>query len=182
MRKRGSCFTCWSQTASHSYVWQTRCARSAEAFAPACDLIRCSRRWSAGMLSLRHSLPSAATVGYCSNSILCCPQPLGRRIPYAFLEDVRQRFTDEHGSDAHSAEAFSLNDAFSPVLAQRMVSADVACRLCTQSWTGSGQSVSTPMRVQGGSYERVCVPHRRTFSHTTPARMPSTAHGTRSPM
>jgi hypothetical protein len=35
---------------------------------------------------------------------------------------VRQRFLDEHGSGAHAAEAFSLNDAFAPVLAQRMVS------------------------------------------------------------
>ncbi len=48
-------------------------------------------------------------------------QPLGRRIPFAFLEDVRQRFFDEHAAETGSAEAFSLNDAFAPILAQRMV-------------------------------------------------------------
>jgi vesicle-associated membrane protein 7 len=54
-------------------------------------------------------------------TFLCmADEPLGRRLPFAFLEDVRQRFLDEHGSGAHSAEAFSLNDAFAPVLAQRM--------------------------------------------------------------
>lgn len=50
-------------------------------------------------------------------------QPLGRRIPFAFLEDIRQRFFDAHTGDAGSAEAFTLNDAFAPVMAQRMVRA-----------------------------------------------------------
>lgn len=48
-------------------------------------------------------------------------QPLGRRVPFAFLEDIRHRFFDAHADEAGSAAAFALNDAFAPILAQRMV-------------------------------------------------------------
>lgn len=48
-------------------------------------------------------------------------QPLGRRVPFAFLEDIRHRFFDAHANEAGSAAAFALNDAFAPILAQRMV-------------------------------------------------------------
>lgn len=43
------------------------------------------------------------------------------RIPYACLEDVQQRFVAEYGIEAPlSAHAFAYNEAFEPVLAQRV--------------------------------------------------------------
>lgn len=43
-----------------------------------------------------------------------------RRIPFSFLEDVRQRFRATYGSSADHAPAFSLNADFAPVLSERM--------------------------------------------------------------
>jgi vesicle-associated membrane protein 7 len=46
---------------------------------------------------------------------------LKRRVPFAFLEDVRRRFVAAHGGAAiASAAAFALNTAFAPVLKQQM--------------------------------------------------------------
>mmetsp|Transcript_1545 Transcript_1545/g.2959 ORF Transcript_1545/g.2959 Transcript_1545/m.2959 type:complete len:198 (+) Transcript_1545:523-1116(+) len=43
-----------------------------------------------------------------------------RRIPFAFLEDIRVRFRKQIGQDANFATAFSLNDDFAPTLRQQM--------------------------------------------------------------
>lgn len=47
-------------------------------------------------------------------------EPMGRAVPYAFLENVRQQFSHTYASEAASAEAFALNDDFAPVLANLM--------------------------------------------------------------
>ncbi|KAG7673336.1 hypothetical protein KSW81_006550 [Nannochloris sp. 'desiccata'] len=42
-----------------------------------------------------------------------------RRVPFAFLEDVRIRFTTAHGSAAANAAAYSFNQTFAPILQER---------------------------------------------------------------
>lgn len=44
----------------------------------------------------------------------------GRRIPFAFLEDVHQRFVKTYGRAIHSAAPYAMNDDFSRILAQQM--------------------------------------------------------------
>mmetsp|Transcript_17320 Transcript_17320/g.51866 ORF Transcript_17320/g.51866 Transcript_17320/m.51866 type:complete len:226 (+) Transcript_17320:241-918(+) len=46
-------------------------------------------------------------------------EAMGRRVPFAFLEDIRARFAAAHSNPADQ-EPFSLNDEFAPVLAARM--------------------------------------------------------------
>ncbi|CAI0416612.1 unnamed protein product [Linum tenue] len=43
-----------------------------------------------------------------------------RRIPFAFLEDIHQRFVRTYGRSVHSAQAYGMNDEFSRVLSQQM--------------------------------------------------------------
>jgi len=45
---------------------------------------------------------------------------LGRRIPFAFLEDIRNRFKTAYGSRARSAIAGAMNEEFSRVLQTQM--------------------------------------------------------------
>lgn len=48
-------------------------------------------------------------------------QALGRRIPFAFLDDIRDRFNATYGSAAaQQAIAYEFNTEFSQVLKQRM--------------------------------------------------------------
>lgn len=49
-----------------------------------------------------------------------------RRVTFAYLEDIMKNWRDRFGSTEQTALAFSLNDIFSPVLRQRMVSSDGA--------------------------------------------------------
>ena len=42
------------------------------------------------------------------------------RIPFAFLEDIHQRFVRNYGRAVHSAQAYGMNDEFSRVLSQQM--------------------------------------------------------------
>lgn len=42
------------------------------------------------------------------------------RIPFAFLEDIHQRFVRNYGRAVHSAQAYAMNDEFSRVLSQQM--------------------------------------------------------------
>lgn len=53
---------------------------------------------------------------------LCMSDELNKhRVPYAFLTDLQQRFTAEYGSEAPlTAIAFSYNEAFSPVMSERL--------------------------------------------------------------
>lgn len=43
-----------------------------------------------------------------------------RRIPFAFLEDIRIRFKQQFGDAIHTAIPFSMNEDFSPVLKRQM--------------------------------------------------------------
>ncbi|KAL4538475.1 hypothetical protein Ndes2526B_g03223 [Nannochloris sp. 'desiccata'] len=53
-------------------------------------------------------------------TFLCMtPQAFNRRVPFAFLEDVRIRFTTAHGSAAANAAAYSFNQTFAPILQER---------------------------------------------------------------
>ncbi|MCO5597795.1 hypothetical protein L7F22_051877 [Adiantum nelumboides] len=44
----------------------------------------------------------------------------GRRIPFAFLEDIRSKFMKTYGRTASTALAYAMNDEFSRVLSQQM--------------------------------------------------------------
>lgn len=46
----------------------------------------------------------------------CC----AGRIPFAFLEDIHQRFVRNYGRAVISAHAYAMNDEFSRVLSQQM--------------------------------------------------------------
>ena len=47
-------------------------------------------------------------------------QELGRRVPYAFLEDLKERFLRAHGDAAQDAVAYEFDESFSAVIQQRM--------------------------------------------------------------
>jgi vesicle-associated membrane protein 7 len=51
-----------------------------------------------------------------------------RRVPFAFLEDVKSRFVLSCGEQAQTAIAFSLNETFGPVLKKQMVKMVLLCR------------------------------------------------------
>ena len=52
---------------------------------------------------------------------LCmCDEADKRRIPFLFLEDMKQRFNEVYGEQAYTAIAFAFNAEFSPILKQRM--------------------------------------------------------------
>lgn len=42
------------------------------------------------------------------------------RIPFAFLEDIHQRFVRTYGRAVLSAQAYAMNDEFSRVMSQQM--------------------------------------------------------------
>lgn len=44
----------------------------------------------------------------------------GRRIPFAFLEDIHSRFMKAYGPTSHIALAYAMNEEFSRVLSQQM--------------------------------------------------------------
>ncbi|GJP84658.1 hypothetical protein CLOP_g14704 [Closterium sp. NIES-67] len=46
--------------------------------------------------------------------------PFGRRVPFAYLEDVHMRFMKTYGRVAGTALAYAMNDEFSRVLAAQM--------------------------------------------------------------
>ncbi|KAK2994177.1 hypothetical protein RJ640_018162 [Escallonia rubra] len=54
-------------------------------------------------------------------TVLCmADDTAGRRIPFAFLEDIHQRFVRTYGRAVLSAHAYAMNDEFSRVLSQQM--------------------------------------------------------------
>ncbi|KAI3821698.1 hypothetical protein L1987_09270 [Smallanthus sonchifolius] len=54
-------------------------------------------------------------------TVLCMADDVaGRRIPFAFLEDIHQRFVRTYGRAVLSAQAYGMNDEFSRVLNQQM--------------------------------------------------------------
>lgn len=42
------------------------------------------------------------------------------RIPFAFLEDIHQRFVRTYGRAVHTAQAYAMNEEFSRVLSQQI--------------------------------------------------------------
>ncbi|KAF3672420.1 Vesicle-associated membrane protein [Capsicum annuum] len=54
-------------------------------------------------------------------TVLCmADDSAGRRIPFAFLEEIHQRFVRTYGRAVLSAQAYGMNDEFSRVLSQQM--------------------------------------------------------------
>lgn len=51
--------------------------------------------------------------------LVMAEEALGRRVPFAFLEDVSQRFFGSYGATCREAVAYEYNTEFSQVLAQR---------------------------------------------------------------
>ncbi|KAG5064590.1 hypothetical protein JHK85_005773 [Glycine max] len=54
-------------------------------------------------------------------TVLCmADDTAGRRIPFAFLEDIHQKFVRTYGRAVHSAQPYGMNEEFSRVLSQQM--------------------------------------------------------------
>ncbi|GFQ00461.1 vesicle-associated membrane protein 711 [Phtheirospermum japonicum] len=54
-------------------------------------------------------------------TVLCmADDTAGRRIPFAFLEEIHQRFVRTYGRAVLSAQAYGMNDEFSRVLSQQI--------------------------------------------------------------
>ncbi|KAH7671923.1 vesicle-associated membrane protein 7 [Dioscorea alata] len=54
-------------------------------------------------------------------TVLCvADDSAGRRIPFAFLDDIHGRFVKTYGRACHTALAYAMNDEFSRVLSQQM--------------------------------------------------------------
>lgn len=54
-------------------------------------------------------------------TVLCmADENAGRRIPFAFLEEIHQKFVRTYGRAVLSAQAYGMNDEFSRVLSQQM--------------------------------------------------------------
>ncbi|XP_047328525.1 vesicle-associated membrane protein 711-like [Impatiens glandulifera] len=54
-------------------------------------------------------------------SVLCmADETAGRRIPFAFLEDIHQKFVKTYGRAVLSANAYAMHDEFSRVLSQQV--------------------------------------------------------------
>ncbi|KAK4265250.1 hypothetical protein QN277_026328 [Acacia crassicarpa] len=54
-------------------------------------------------------------------TVLCmADDAFGRRIPFAFLEDIHKKFVRTYGRAILSAPAYAMNDEFSRVLSQQM--------------------------------------------------------------
>jgi Regulated-SNARE-like domain len=68
-------------------------------------------------------------------------QGLGRRIPFAFLDDLKQRFISQYGTAAQHAAAYEFNTEFAPVIAQRM------------DYFSNDPNADTINRVRGGVAE-----------------------------
>ena len=59
----------------------------------------------------------------CDNGIIyltMADESFGRRIPFSFLEDIKNRFTSQYGATASTALAYAYNTEFSRVLRQQM--------------------------------------------------------------
>ncbi|KAL0311760.1 UNVERIFIED_CONTAM: Vesicle-associated membrane protein [Sesamum radiatum] len=69
-------------------------------------------QFGGGHLSARTEVYT--TVIYCPSSLFM------RRIPFAFLEEIHQRFVRTYGRAVLSAQAYAMNDEFSRVLSQQM--------------------------------------------------------------
>ncbi|KAG6538476.1 vesicle-associated membrane protein 711-like [Zingiber officinale] len=54
-------------------------------------------------------------------TVLCvADETAGRRIPFAFLEDIHERFVKTYGRSCHTALGYAMNVEFSRILSQQM--------------------------------------------------------------
>ncbi|CAH8305945.1 unnamed protein product [Eruca vesicaria subsp. sativa] len=54
-------------------------------------------------------------------TVLCmAEETAGRRIPFAFLEDIHQRFVRTYARAVHTAQTYAMNEEFSRVLSQQI--------------------------------------------------------------
>ncbi|GAA0141834.1 SNARE protein [Lithospermum erythrorhizon] len=54
-------------------------------------------------------------------TVLCmADDTVGRRMPFAFLEDIHQRFVRTYGRAVLTAQAYAMNDEFSRILSQQI--------------------------------------------------------------
>lgn len=49
------------------------------------------------------------------------PESFGRRLPFAFLEDIKQRFKSTYGTKGATAVAYAFQADFSRILQKQMV-------------------------------------------------------------
>jgi hypothetical protein len=85
-------------------------------------------------------------------------EAMRRRLTFAFLEDIKQLWRDQYRSVEQTALAFSLNDLFSPILRQRIVSYFAVLSSCrwlmshfcilTQDFYNSNPTADNISRVQ----------------------------------
>ena len=92
------------------------------------------------------------------NDALWCNQDFGRRIPFAFLEDVRERYLARFGDAAQSAPAYAHNAEFSKVLEERM------------EYYSNNEKADTINRVRGGISEvkNVMIENIDKVPHSSP--------------
>ncbi|KAL1827804.1 hypothetical protein ACET3Z_006216 [Daucus carota] len=80
-----------------------------------------AREWekpNAGWVKDRYVFHVKRTDGL---TVLCmADENAGRRIPFAFMEDIHQRFVRTYGRAVLSAQAYAMNDEFSRVMSQQM--------------------------------------------------------------
>jgi hypothetical protein len=56
----------------------------------------------------------------CTGKLMVLLMLCAGRIPFAFLEDIHQRFVRTYGRAVITAQAYAMNDEFSRVLSQQM--------------------------------------------------------------
>lgn len=66
---------------------------------------------------MSESLVTVLTFFFLSFVFVC---NLSGRIPFAFLEDIHQRFVRTYGRAVHTAQAYAMNEEFSRVLSQQI--------------------------------------------------------------
>lgn len=70
-------------------------------------------------ISIRHIFHYIVDDGI---TYLCmADEEFGRRIPFAFLEDIKNRFRATYGDRGKAAHAYAMNTDFSRVLQNQMV-------------------------------------------------------------
>lgn len=58
-------------------------------------------------------------------------EEFGRRVPFAFLEDIKGRFKSTFGNRGKTAMAYAMNEEFSKVLKKQMVSLLLSFSCCS---------------------------------------------------
>ena len=90
---------------------------------------------------LSHCVEGSISIHSSETRDCMCDQGFGRRIPFAFLEDVRERYLTRFSDSAQSAPAYAHNAEFSKVLEERM------------EYYSTDEKADTINRVRGGISE-----------------------------